>query len=162
MATGRQWAAWAAKLGAVALAVAFLGAVPGAEHSARAGDTLEFEAIHGTSGPQDDAAFVATTQDEWTRIWDLIGQAPPRPLTEGEETGVALFMGARPSGGYGYKIRRVEVEDGRMEVKATLFAPAGAAPQGDTAPYVVLLIRGAGHKTILDLREELTPMPAPE
>ncbi len=131
--------------------------------STAAAERLDFEEIQSTSGPADRGAYVATTQQGWEALWSLADLPPPKPLREGDQTGVAVFMGAQPSGGYGVKIRRVVLdEDGHIEVKATQVAPTGAAPQGETAPYVMLLIDGTGSRVVLDYRTELAAPAAPE
>ena len=128
-----------------------------------ADERLNFEEIKSTNGPAEPAVYAVTTQDEWQALWSKADLSPPKPLVEGRQTGVALFMGQRPSAGYGIKIRRVSRdEDGRIEIKATEIAPSGAAAQGETAPYVVLLIEGTGNRVVLDYREELGPVPPDE
>lgn len=139
-----------------------LGLILGAAMPADAGERLTYEAVHGESGPERAGAFVATTTLEWQALWDTVQQAPPRALKEGEETGIGVFMGTRPSGGYGYKIRHVERDDGNIEIKTIAYAPEGAAPQGESAPYVILLVRGTGERTLLHVRSELDAPNAPK
>ncbi len=151
--TDRQWATlWL--IGAALLGPFFISSPP-LGPLAWAGEKLAFSEFKGQQGPADAGQFVATTNDQWLQLWSLIGQEPPKPLVEGDQTGVAIFMGEQPTGGYQIHVKRVEADNGRIEVKTSTITPTEVAAAGTTAPYVILLIDGAGRKVVLDKRQEL-------
>ncbi len=46
----------------------------------------------------------ATTAEEWETLWRLVGTRPPRPLAVGREVAAGVFLGERPTGGFGVEI----------------------------------------------------------
>jgi hypothetical protein len=46
----------------------------------------------------------AATPEEWEAMWALAGRQPPRPLAVGREVAAGIFLGERPTGGYGVRI----------------------------------------------------------
>lgn len=52
--------------------------------------------------------MLASDQDEWEALWRLTGVASPRPLVEGDEIAIGIFLGVRQASGYVIEIRRLK------------------------------------------------------
>ena len=49
--------------------------------------------------------MLASDQDEWEALWRLTGVTSPRPLAEGNEIAIGIFLGVRQASGYIIQIR---------------------------------------------------------
>jgi hypothetical protein len=58
----------------------------------------------------------AATAEEWRTLWQLAGVTPPRPLAVGREIASGVFLGRRPTGGFGVEILGLQPEPGTHEV----------------------------------------------
>jgi SH3-like domain-containing protein len=98
------------------------------------------------AGAQGRVHLAARTEEEWRRIWDLTGQEPPGPLPEGWMA-VAVFAGARSTGGHSVGIRSVEPvqrsgSPPEVRVVYRIRAPAQDAmvTQALTSPWAVRIV----------------------
>jgi len=117
--------------------------------AAASANELSYESFMGSAGPETPGYFFAQTQEEWIAIWSMVNQSPPKPLIEGAQTGAAIFTGKQTNPSYRTKMRRVELDDERIEVKLS------SIPDEDvrgTAPFLILLIDGSGKKGVIDVR----------
>ena len=63
------------------------------------------ESWGGAGGDVDiESSMRAVTAEEWRTLWDLVGRRPPRALDVGREIAAGIFLGERPTGGYGIEI----------------------------------------------------------
>lgn len=87
---------------------------------------------------------VATTQDEWKRLWEEIGQpAPPADLKQ--YAAVAVFLGTRNTGGYGIAFADAAEDKSKTLVRYKETTPRGMAIQVITQPYAVRLYPRSEH-----------------
>lgn len=79
----------------------------------------------------------------WRSAYGRQNPLPPTPLL-GSQTAVGIFLGARPTGGYGLKIDGVEPQGDLLSVRVTLTAPAPHAitTQAITSPWAILSVSG--------------------
>lgn len=57
-----------------------------------------------TGGVALQSTMRAATAEEWQTLWALTGRLPPRPLAVGREVAGGVFLGERPTGGFGVEI----------------------------------------------------------
>ena len=63
------------------------------------------ESWGGAGGEVDiESSMRAATAEEWRTLWGLVGLRPPRALAVGREVAAGIFLGERPTGGYGIEI----------------------------------------------------------
>lgn|SRR5689334_14172219 len=85
----------------------------------------------------------AHTADEWTKLWMQHAGARPRPSVDfNNEVIAAVFLGSRPTAGYGVEIVRARQAGVAMLVsyKETRPAPDSVAAQVLTSPYHIVAI----------------------
>ncbi|WP_119165100.1 protease complex subunit PrcB family protein [Algihabitans albus] len=113
------------------------------------------ESWGGAGGAVDiESSMRAATAEEWDTLWDLVGLTPPRELAVGREVAAGIFLGERPTGGYGIEIigmraqptssavvwrERMPPQDAVVTQAATrpwqiAVFPAEAIPAGAAAP----------------------------
>lgn len=105
---------------------------------------------------------VVTDNASWQKFWrehTKISSEPPEPpaVNFTDRFVAAVFLGMRPSGGYGVNVTGVVIEDGRYRVHYEEIAPGGgcAAPAVVTHPHVFMeLVRRPGVGTDVGLRFE--------
>ena len=89
----------------------------------------------------------ARTVDEWATLWTAHAGARTRPNVDfTKEVVAAVFLGSRPSAGYGVDIVRARQEGVALVVsyKETRPAPDSVAAQVLTSPYhIVAIPRGS-------------------
>lgn len=85
-----------------------------------------------------------TARDErgWRILWQLVGIDPPGPLPE-EAMAVGIFLGPRPTAGYGVRLVDVfaEVTQVVAVYEKTVPGPDEMVAQVITAPYAIQLMR---------------------
>lgn len=93
-------------------------------------------------GPAEPRVELAATTAEWYALWRLVGAAAPPDFVRGGQTGVGIFLGERPTGGYAVRVLGVERRPDRLLVTWTEETPPPEAmvTQAFTAPYAILLI----------------------
>jgi hypothetical protein len=96
------------------------------------------------SQAQSQISMQARTEAEWLAIWQLVGQAPPGPLPD-RLMALAVFLGARNSGGYNVSIVRIGMDRlagqrDQVRVEFREAKPEGVAPMVITSPWSVVLI----------------------
>ncbi len=94
---------------------------------------------------QIDAARLASarTAGEWTKLWAAHDGSRPRPAVDfTKDVVAAVFLGSRPSAGYGVEIVRARQSGAMLVVsyKETRPAPDGVAAQVLTSPYHIVAI----------------------
>jgi hypothetical protein len=85
----------------------------------------------------------ARNVDEWDALWKQHGAGRPRPAVDfNKEVIAAVFLGSRPSAGYGVRIVRVREEGATLVVSYTETRPAPDAltAQVLTSPYQIVAI----------------------
>ena len=81
---------------------------------------------------------LATTQ-EWRQAWSQIGQpAPPAPDFS-RQVAVLVFLGERPTGGFGVQWLDPAASAAVLVVRYKLAVPRGMVPQVLTQPYALKL-----------------------
>ncbi len=150
MAAGLALGAWLGLCGA------------GAVSTAHADVAVPVETFRGQQGPRIGRIHSAHTNEEWVALWSLVNQRPPRELVEGSETGVAVFLGERPTGGYRIEITNITHTPENLKLAVDVSPPKAVATQGLTAPYMFMIIKAKAERTHLTLQTDLTPPPPPE
>lgn len=75
------------------------------EPAQEAGLVQPLESWGGAGGAVEiESSMRAATTEEWQTMWDLVGLRPPRALAVGREVAAGIFLGERPTGGYGIEI----------------------------------------------------------
>lgn len=84
---------------------------------------------------------IARDAIEWDAMWKPMGVRPPRPLKEGSEVAVAVFVGTRPSGGFRVERVSVEPQGERMVIRyrETKPMPGRLYTQAPTRPWVIVM-----------------------
>jgi len=85
----------------------------------------------------------------WQRAYGSQLTVPPVPsLDFRRETVVALFLGTKPSGGYGVEVRAVREEEGDLYVDVTLTEPPAGAitTQALTSPWLIIRVQRGGYE----------------
>ena len=95
-----------------------------------------------------DRPFVklATDNLDWEFYWSYTKQAPPRPLQEGAELAVFVFIGARDTGGYRAVIEGLTLDGNKARVEWIEVTPAEGAlvTQARSYPWAIALFRHNG------------------
>lgn len=98
------------------------------------------------SGAQGRAFLVARSEPEWQTLWERVGSPPPGPLPT-DRMALAIFLGARNTGGYDVMIEDVRTERriGERDVLVVGYrerrpAPGARVSQALTSPYAVKLV----------------------
>jgi hypothetical protein len=111
------------------------------------GEPPEMPAIGGervwsgaVSAAFNDMFVTARDQRGWELVWQLVGEQPPGPLPDGAMA-VSVFLGSRPTGGYGVDIVGMRYREDQVLVFYRIIEPpeGAAATQALTAPYTVRL-----------------------
>jgi hypothetical protein len=107
--------------------------------------TLPMRSLDKGQNSQIDAARQVSTRssDEWTRLWTQHAGGRARPNVDfNKEVVAAVFLGSRPSAGYGVEIVRVRDEGAALVVsyKETRPAPDSVAAQILTSPFHIVAI----------------------
>ena len=124
--------------------------------AAWADDDLGYTKFSGASGPKQEGFFVATDPEGWHRLWSMVGKPAKGTFRPGKTTGVAIFLGARPDGDR-LRVRKVQDDDGRIEVKLTHKHGPGT---GETiTPWAIVLVKGTGTDVVADIRHEAVALP---
>ncbi len=134
---------------AVVAAMALAGCSGGEEEPIGAGQVMGQQAVYGRDDPGAGAAcFLAADAADVARLWDLavagnvVGDAPAPPA-DFRAPVVGVFLGQRPSGGYGVAVRNVgRTDDGgvRLEIATTAPAPGEVTVSVITSPYVLYVL----------------------
>ncbi len=69
-----------------------------------------------TGGVALQSTMRAATAEEWQTLWALTGRQPPRPLAVGREVAGGVFLGERPTGGFGVEILGLQPGPGSNEL----------------------------------------------
>lgn len=93
-----------------------------------------------------------TSQDQlislWQRAYGSQLNVPPLPALDfRRETVVALFLGSRPTGGYGIDVQDARDEDGDLYLDLSLSEPAAGAitTQAITSPWIIVSVQRGGY-----------------
>jgi len=125
----------------------------------RADVELSYAEFDGEHGSATAGNYIARTAAEWQALWRLANAEPQGDFKEGEHTGVGIFLGERPTGGYKVRVRKVVDDAGKIEVKMEEMIPTGIVTQVITRPYKIVLIRSTEGRTELAKRIDLSPGP---
>jgi hypothetical protein len=94
---------------------------------------------------------VASTETAYRDIWRaLIGDSPPPRVDFGKETALFLFLGQRPTGGYGVEVKTATVKGDTVSVAVAPVTPStkhGRFPivtMAISSPYAVIAVSGRG------------------
>lgn len=86
---------------------------------------------------------VVRTPPEWARLWTEHAGERARPAVDfGRETIVAVFLGSRPTAGFGVEIVEVREEEGTTVVRyrETRPGPGTVTAQVVTSPYDIVAV----------------------
>lgn len=89
----------------------------------------------------------ATLRTLWNRAHGSQLQVPPVPdVTFSRETVVALFLGTKPTGGYGIEVQDLALTQGELFIDARISEPAPDAitTQALTSPWVMIRVLAGG------------------
>ncbi len=96
---------------------------------------------------------LVSSQDQlislWQRAYGSQLTVPAVPtLDYRRETVVALFVGTKPSGGYGIEVRAVREEEGDLYLDVALTEPAAGAinTQAITSPWLIVRVQRGGYE----------------
>lgn len=85
-----------------------------------------------------------TLRDEksWRRLWRRLSKEPPPPVDFKRQQVVVVFLGLRPSGGYGVEIVEVAPTAAQLVIRfrERTPSPEQPAPPGPTSPYALRVI----------------------
>jgi len=98
------------------------------------------------SAPGEAVTTIVRDAAGWDALWARAGAVPPRPLRPGE-VGVGVFLGDRPTTGYGIEVLSVApASDGTIRLEWTeTRPPAGAAAgQAATQPAAYVAVDAGG------------------
>lgn len=99
-------------------------------------------ATAATSVPQQ---HVATNDLQWQELWALAGQPAPQPLRPGT-VGVGVFLGQKPTAGYGIDMQWSRAADGSLQVRWGEIAPSAGSFAGQmiTQPWRIAMLKADG------------------
>jgi hypothetical protein len=120
----------------IPLSVWASGALVADSHSEQA-ETLEWSGSYG--GLKYATEIVAKNQTQWEKLWARISQKPPVPLDACRDMAVGIFLGTRPTGGYGIVILSAKEEQGVFVVRYREIKIEDFATQALTTPYLIKL-----------------------
>ena len=99
------------------------------------------------SGGESPRFFVATSQAELENVWgQAYGSLRPQPevpqVDFSQESVAGMFLGQKPTGGYGVNVQDVTLEDGEVYVQVNVTEPAPDAitTQAFTNPWVMVRV----------------------
>ncbi len=139
-------------IGSMAFLVAMVAFTTAAS---KADDDLGFNKFAGSSGPQEEGIYVATSPEGWHKLWSMVGKPAKATFVPGKNTGVGIFLGPRPDGDR-LRVRNVQDDDGRIEVKLN---HKHGTPSGETiTPWAIVLVKGTGSEVVADIRHEASPV----
>ena len=107
-------------------------------------DAIVAVAAGVVSGVRDLETVVARTSSEWVALWSRLPlKRTPPTVTFDSTMVVAVFLGARPTAGYGVHIVGTRQEGDTLVVEFTEQSPPPTAdnPPVETTPYVVAGVR---------------------
>ena len=113
------------------------------------GNDLQTEVVMsgGTSGVLEQGVVIARDGDEWNALWAQHSNrqipTPDAPAIDFDTSMiVAVFLGERPSGGYGIELDSCRVEEGHVVVRAheTTPDPEKAQTMAMTSPFVIAAV----------------------
>jgi hypothetical protein len=103
------------------------------------------------SGFGEQSFFLVSNEDSLRNLWNRAHgaqlQVPPVPEVDfGRETVVALFMGGRPTGGYGLEVEALTLAEGGLFLDVRFLEPAPGAitTQALTSPWVMVRVLRGG------------------
>jgi len=103
------------------------------------GIRLEFQTLREVvySGHASSAYYVINTANEWA---DVFERAPPPEIDFSETTVIAVFMGGRPTGGYGIEVKEIIDTGFLVVIKVEQTSPGKGCilPQVITSPFHVV------------------------
>jgi hypothetical protein len=107
------------------------------------------------SGIREPSQIAVRSQSEWQKLWrqhTSTSTVPaPLPVVDfDKEIVAAVFLGEKPSGGYGLEISSAEVADSSLTVfvKETSPKPGAIVTQAINQPFHIVRIETAGVKTV--------------
>lgn len=104
-------------------------------------------ATSATAAPQQ---RVVTNDIAWQELWGLVGQPAPQPLRPGA-VGVAVFLGEKPTAGYGIDMQWSKTSDGALQVRWGEIAPSPGSVAGQmiTQPWRIAMLQADGKPVML-------------
>ena len=90
-----------------------------------------------------ETSIAAAAQVEWEELWRKVGSEPPATLPD-DSIAIGIFLGQRPTAGYGISILSAAKQDGSFVVAYRENKPSGAAAMVLTYPYLIGLYPKTG------------------
>ncbi len=128
-------------MGVLFAAVAGCGATAAGKGGATAESAMQWQGI--LSEVAEVTTVVARTQAEWAALWQRVGQEPPVALPDGT-VAVSIFLGRRPTAGYGIEIVSAAQSVAGFTVVYEERKPAGPVLMVVTFPYLIRLFPDPG------------------
>src|SRR4029079_1061906 len=107
------------------------------------------------SGVREASQFAIRSQSEWQKLWRQHSlastpRAPLRTVDFDKELVAAVFLGEKPTGGYGVEISSAEVADRSLTIflKETSPKPGAIVTQAINQPFHIVRIETAGVETV--------------
>ena len=105
------------------------------------GRRIEFQTLENVWFPwqTSSAYYVINTADEWA---DVFERSPPPEIDFSETTVIAVFMGRRPTGGYGIEVKEI-IDTGFLvviKVEQTSSGKGCVLAQVITSPYHIVKV----------------------
>jgi len=107
------------------------------------------------SGIREPSQIAIRNQTEWQQLWRQHSSASTAPASLptvdfDRELVAAVFLGEKPTGGYGVEISSAEVADSSLTifVKETSSKPGAIVTQAINQPFHIVLIETAGVETV--------------
>ena len=122
----------------------------GTDQGADSADAVAWEGLargNQATGGESPRFFVANSQAELEDVWgQAYGSLRPQPevpqVDFSQESVAGMFLGQKPTGGYGVSVQDVTLEDGEvyLQVNVTEPAPDAITTQAFTNPWVMVRI----------------------
>lgn len=123
------------------LLAGLLAAGLSAAEGGRAAPGKEERVMHWTGafcGVEEPSHRLVETRAQWKALWKALGKAAPEADLEAHFA-VAVFLGARPTGGFSVRFEEPRRSGKRLVVAYRVVPPSGMAFQALTQPYAVRL-----------------------
>jgi hypothetical protein len=109
-------------------------------------------------GPDTSGIAIIDNTREFQKIWLSLETSIPLPLIDFSKQVVAfVFMGAKPSGGYGYEIAGYQANpDGTSQIEILAYSPGinDMVSMALTSPYMVLVAKKRQHNPIVIIKQK--------
>jgi hypothetical protein len=91
---------------------------------------------------QEAVTMLVDSAAQWTKLWSMARKDAPTGFDPAHRIGIGIFLGRRPTGGYGIRIPFMGPREGKyvIEVEESSPEPGAIVTQAITSPWLILLI----------------------